>query len=104
MKAIVYIILLAITLLVVKAFFLDDYLAQRKAAETNTTKTGTSPEEKPESTFSKPVPKLKSSGIYTGDRNLTIEKRKPGYSEMPLEKVGDTIAEKLEEKIRVEEK
>ncbi|MBN2869588.1 MAG: hypothetical protein JXK04_01370 [Campylobacterales bacterium] len=103
MRPIVYILLLAVAALVFKAFFLDAYLAERKSAESNAVETNVSIAEKAEESFSKPVPNLKSSGIYTGEQNVTIVKSKPSYSEMPLEKVGDTIAEKLESQIRVDE-
>ena len=102
MKPIVYIVLLAVALLVFKAFFLDDYLAQKKAAEANVPEANVTAAAKPEEVSPKPVSGVRIKGIYGTEGNMSIEKPKPSYSEMPLEKVGDTIAEKLEDKIRVD--
>jgi hypothetical protein len=95
MRVIVYTLLAALVLVVLKAFYLDEYLAKRKAAEANATETNVTIMEMPKEPFTKPVPVLKTRGIYSGEQNLTVEKRKPSYSEMPLEKVGNTIAEKI---------
>lgn len=95
MRVIVYSLLAALVLLVLKAFYLDEYLAKRKAAESNATETNVTIMEMPK----KPVPVLKTRGIYSGEQNITVEKRKSGYSDMPLEKVGNTIAERIGDKL-----
>lgn len=95
MRPFVYIILLALVIIVVKAFFLDDYLAKKKLSESNATEVNTSSTY----SFTKPVPQLKTRGVYGGEQNITIKKQKPAYSDMPLEKVGDEIADKLEDKL-----
>lgn len=101
MRPIVYIIVFLIAALVFKAFFLDAYLAERKAAEANVTETEVTAVETQQDSFSKPVPSLQTKGVYTGEYNRSSapEKPKPSYSEMPLEKVGDAIADKVEGKL-----
>lgn len=94
MRPFVYIILFALTLIVFKAFFVDEYLAKKKLSESNATEVNTS-----SVSFTKPVPQLKTRGVYGGEQNLTIKKMKPAYSDMPLEKVGNEIADKLEDKL-----
>lgn len=99
MRPIIYIILFAVAALIFKAMFLDDYLAKRNASESNVTEANASTQKKADGSFSKPVPSMKMNSIYSGEQNLTIEKKKPSYSEMPLEKVGDSIADKIEDKL-----
>lgn len=99
MKPIVYVILFVIALIVFKAFYLDEYLAEKRAAETNATETNTTEVKAADTSLSKPVPVLKTSSIYGGEQNVTIKKQKPSYSNMPLEKVGDEIADKIEGKL-----
>lgn len=103
-----YLILLAVAFLVFKAFFLDDYLAQRKASEANVTEVEKSVPEQAAPAVSDKERGIKIQSVYSGEQsireqNISAGKSKPSYSEMPLEKVGDTIAEKLESKIRVDE-
>lgn len=95
MKPIVYIILFVIALIVFKAFYLDEYLAEKRAAETNATEINTTEAKGADTSFSKPVPEVNMSGFYSGEQNVTVKKQKPSYSNMPLEKVGDEIADKI---------
>lgn len=90
MRAFVYIIILAIVFLVFKAFYVDAYLEEKKVEEANVTKF-TIP--------TKPVPILKTRGVYSGEQNVTIVKRKTPYSDMPLEQLGEKIGDKLGEKL-----
>ncbi len=92
MRPIVYIILLAVAALVFKAFFLDAYLAERKAAESNTTV------QTPQAAAPKPEP-VKTMPVKRIEDNLTDIRMTPNYKEAPLEKLGDTIAEKIEKKL-----
>lgn len=98
MRPLVYIILFALAFIVFKAFYLDEYLAEKRAAEANATEANTSEVATPADSFSKPVPQLKTRSVYGVEQNLTIKKQKSSYSDMPLEKVGDKIADKLEGK------
>lgn len=91
MRPIIYIIVLAIALLVFKAFFLDAYLAERKAAESNAS-VG----------VSEPMPVVKSANVPVKrlEGNDTTDMRMiPNYKEAPLEKLGDKIADKIEDKL-----
>lgn len=96
MRPIIYIILLAIAALVFKAFFLDAYLAERKAAENNVTTEAAQTVE----TEAKPAGQAAQSQPKRIEMNETKDmKMMPNYKEAPLEKLGDKIAEKLDDKI-----
>lgn len=98
MKRVVYIILFILAFIVFKAFYLDEYLAKR-AAENNVTEANNTMSEGSESTFSKPVPALKTSSVYSGEQNVSIKKQKLPYSDMPLEKLGNEIGDKIDGKL-----
>lgn len=99
MRPVVYIILFILAFIVFKAFYLDEYLAEKRVTEANATEANISEVATPADSFSKPVPQLKTSSVYGGEQNLTIKKQKPSYSDMPLEKVGNEIADKIEGKL-----
>lgn len=99
MRPFVYIILFVLAFIVFKAFYLDEYMAEKRAAEANATEANSSEVAAPADSFSKPVPNLKTSSVYGGEQNITVEKQKSSYSDMPLEKVGDKIANTLKGKI-----
>ncbi len=102
MRPFVYIVVLLIALLVFKAFFLDAYLAERKASDANASESNATVLEEHNTTPAANVPGLKTSGIHTEYNRSELreaQKEKPSYSDMPLEKVGDSIADKLGEKL-----
>lgn len=98
MKRIVYIILFVLAFIIFKAFYLDEYLAKR-AAENNATEANNSEIQALDNTLSKPVPSLKTNGIYSGEQNVSIKKEKLPYSDMPLEKLGNEIGDKIDGKL-----
>lgn len=96
MRPVVYIVLAAIALIAFKAFFLDEYLAERKAAQANATESDAAVPKEDTRLDAKPVSVLKAKEPSSSEENASNEKPKPSYSDMPLEKVGNKIAEKIE--------
>jgi len=96
MRPVVYIVLAAIALIAFKAFFLDEYLAEKKTAQTNTAESDAAAPKEDTSMDAKPVSVLKAKEPSGSDQNASNEKPRPSYSDMPLEKVGNKIAEKIE--------
>ncbi len=105
MRNIVYLLLFALVFLIVKAMFLDDYLAQRKAQEKNASaETSQSAVEEVPPEPAAPAPKEQNqmqknlSGL--GDQNDTPDMRMmPDYKQAPMEKLGDKIADKIGDKL-----
>jgi hypothetical protein len=106
MQIFIRIIVVAVILLMIKAFFLDDYLAQ-KAAEDNSTaeiNPGTEVMSAPPVEGMSPPPVIKEENIQN-IRGLKGEKqpkesKRPVDSmhdkeKMPVDKLGDSIADKL---------
>lgn len=90
MQRIIYIIIFAIVVLIFKAFFLDDYLKSRESENNETApveevKTDEAPKVEPSATKSVPEKKVHP---------------KPNKNEgMPIDQLGDSIAEKLGDKL-----
>ncbi len=89
MRRIVYIIFFAIVVLIFKAFFLDDYLKER-ASENNETA---------------PVEEVKTEETIKDKPTVTksVKEKKVQHSNknegMPIDQLGDSIAEKLDDKL-----
>lgn len=96
MRPVVYIVLAVVALITFKAFFLDEYLAERKAAQANATESNATTPQEQSHPYKKPISSLKTKEAHSGEQNTSSEKPKPSYSDMPLEKVGNKIAEKIE--------
>jgi len=90
MRLFIYFILGAIALIMFKAFFLDDYLAQRESADTNVSSVETVEE--------KPAPAIQQEKVVKPDNNVSeIKKKKTtqSHEHMPLDQLGDSIADKI---------
>jgi hypothetical protein len=83
MRKIIYIFILAVVFLIAKAFYLDDYIAEYKSADTNISSENNSSSE--ENSSISPVE--------------TIEQHYNSQKKMPLDQLGDSIAEKIEDKL-----
>lgn len=90
MERIIYIIIFAIVVLIFKAFFLDDYLKARQS-ETNETA---------------PVEEVKTDEAVkvepSATKHTTEKKIDPKTNKnegMPIDQLGDSIAEKLDDKL-----
>lgn len=90
MRTVVYALLIIVALLILKAMFVDDYLAERNAAETNATAAEPQTESKSDD---KNFSSAESSKQSESDTNKTG--KKAPYSDMPLERAGNTIAETI---------
>lgn len=88
MRAFVYIILLALTIIVFKAFYWDSR-TKEAVSETNTTV---------ETVQIMPSPVVEPEGNISGMSASEKVKTKPAYSGMPLEKLGDSIADSVKGK------
>lgn len=88
MRAFVYIILLVLTIIVFKAFYWDSR-PKEAAPETNTTV---------ETVQIMPLPPVQVEGNISGMSAPEKVKPKPAYSGMPLEKLGDSIADSVKGK------
>jgi len=86
MKRIIYIIIFAVVVLIFKAMFLDDYLKER-AQENNETV----PVEVVEPVNVEPV-----TPTTVTEKKVTPVKKNEG---MPIDQLGDSIAEKLDKKL-----
>lgn len=90
MQRIIYIIIFAIVVLIFKAFFLDDYL---KARESENNETAPIEEAKTD----------EASKVEPSAAKSVTEKKvhpKPNKNEgMPIDQLGDSIAEKLGDKL-----
>jgi cytoskeletal protein RodZ len=89
-RTVVYALLIIVALLILKAMFVDDYLAERNAAETNATAAEPQTESKSDD---KNFSSAESSKQSESDINKTG--KKAPYSDMPLERAGNTIAETI---------
>lgn len=90
MRTVVYALLIIVALLILKAMFVDDYLAERRAAETNATAVETPPQSPSgENTVSS------AESVKESDSETNKTRQKAPYSDMPLERAGDTIAETI---------
>jgi len=92
MRPFVYLILLVLAVIVFKAFYFDSWQAEKRS-ETNAS-AETVQAEKVETPPPATQPEFNISGMGAEKK----VKPKPEYSGMPLEKVGDEIADKLEGK------
>ncbi|MDD3769367.1 MAG: hypothetical protein PHV10_02020 [Sulfuricurvum sp.] len=87
MRLVLYALAAIIAFLVFKAFYLDAYLAERKAAEANvSSETNVSVLPEAQTPPSVPAPK-------PAETNATPPKAP--YSDMPLERAGEKIAETI---------
>lgn len=89
MQRIIYIIIFAIVVLIFKAFFLDDYLKSRESETNETTsveEVKTDEASKVEPSVSKSIPEKK---VHSSEKN----------EGMPIDQLGDSIAEKLDDKL-----
>lgn len=89
MRAFVYIILLALTIIVFKAFYWDSR-SKEALPETNTSL---------ETVQIMPLPAVQAEGNISGMNAPEKIKPKPAYSDMPLEKLGESIAGTVKGKI-----
>lgn len=80
-----YILLFALAFLIFKAFFLDDYLEKRSAENNNTTIV------EEVNSSQEPVEKVEEK-----PKQHTQVKKNEG---MPIDQLGDSIAEKLDKKL-----
>lgn len=87
MRLVVYAVALIIAFLVFKAFYLDAYLAERKAAEANAS------EETNVSTL--PAAQTPPSVPAAEPAETNTTPTKAPYSDMPLERAGEKIAETI---------
>ncbi len=90
MRTVIYALLILVALLILKAMFVDDYLAERKAAETNTTAVETQTQSSGGENNVSSAESVKQS-----DSETNKTRQKAPYSDMPLERAGDTIAETI---------
>ena len=86
MERIIYIIIFAVVVLIFKAMFLDDYLKEREQENNVTT-----PAEIVETTESEPV-----TPAMVSEKKAIPAKKNEG---MPIDELGDSIAEKLDKKL-----
>lgn len=82
MRFFVYVIIFIIVLLVVKAFFLDSYYQEKNNIESNTSTEAVSEDDSP---------LMRNKSLFTEKK----EKSKPNNEGMPLDELGDSIAEKI---------
>lgn len=90
MQRFVYLIIFLIIALIVKAFFVDSYLKEKRASESNASVETAQPEE------------VQSEPVENNISGMAAEKKKnsaPKQEGMPLDKLGDSIAEKIEDKL-----
>lgn len=90
MQRFVYLIIFLIIALIVKAFFVDSYLKEKSASESNASVEAAQPEE------------VQSAPVENNISGMAAEKKKnsvPEQEGMPLDKLGDSIAEKIEGKL-----
>lgn len=90
MRKIIYIFILAVVFLIAKAFYLDDYIAEYKNSDTNTS--------------SERNQSLSENNFSSGENsNISVEQKiEQQYNtpkKMPLDQLGDSIAEKIEDKL-----
>lgn len=97
MKRFVYLIILAVVLLMFKAFFLDEYLEQR-ANENNTSvgENNASVESVPE----EPAPVIQPSKNEMNITGMSLHKKSvpvvPEDKKMPLDKLGDSLTKHVD--------
>lgn len=88
MRPFVYVVIFAVVFLIFKAFFLDSYLKERSASEANT---------------SVEVTQGEPSVVVEPEKNITKESSanspKKDNKDMPLDRLGDEIADKLKGKL-----
>lgn len=89
MKVFKYIILFVIVLLIFKAFFLDSYLEKKRLSESNASV---------EIVQEEPV-SVKEEFNISGMAAEKKMKQKQKNEGMPIDELGDSIAEKLEDKL-----
>lgn len=90
MQRFVYLILFFIIVLIIKAFFVDSYLKEKSVSEANASVETAQPEE---------VQSVTTENNISG---MAAEKKKdpaPKQEGMPLDRLGDSIAEKIEGKL-----
>lgn len=90
MKKFVYLIILAVVLLMFKAFFLDAYL-EKRASENNTSV---------ETVQEEPAPVTQPSGNDMNISGMSVEKKSvpivPEEKKMPLDKLGDSLTKHVD--------
>jgi len=90
MQRFVYLIIFFIIVLIIKAFFVDSYLKEKSGSEANASVETAQPEE------------VQSAPVENNISGMAAEKKKnsaPKQEGMPLDKLGDSIAEKIEDKL-----
>lgn len=81
MRRILYLFLFAVIVLIVKAFFLDDYIARFKNSDSNATAVEANVTEANQST--------------TAENNLTDTNMSNTEQKMPLEQLGDELSKHI---------
>ncbi len=97
MQKFVYLIILAVVLLMFKAFFLDEYL-EKRANENNTSIENNS--SSVEAVSAQPVPTTQPSATDMNIRGMSAEKKSvpvvPEDKKMPLDKLGDSLTKHVD--------
>jgi Flp pilus assembly protein TadB len=92
MKVFKYIIVFVIVFLIFKAFFLDSYLEKKRLSESNASVETTQEE-------SASVEEEFNVSGMAAEKKEKKEKQKKKNEGMPIDELGDSIAEKLEDKL-----
>ncbi len=88
MRKVAYVLLFVVAFLIFKAFYLDSYLARQGEQKSE-------PAVPPMAEQSASAPEHNASRDQNGSSGPRKAKHTPPYSDMPLEKVGESIAEKI---------
>ena len=89
MRLFVYFILAAVAFIMFKAFFLDEYLENRGKTDVNTTMQSPEPIEKVEEKETAPTKQ------DTNESETKKQKIIQSHEKMPLDELGDEIADKI---------
>lgn len=95
MRKIIYIFMFATVLLIVKAFYVDDYIAQYKRGDTNIS-SEVNQSEMNQSTSENNASSEENRIMSTEEK---IEEQYNTKKKMPLDQLGDSIAEKIDDKL-----
>lgn len=99
MKTLKYIFIAALIFLVVKAFYLDQKIEEYKHEQNET-----APQQEVSSTEAS-AQQTAAPAVAENEANHSVKSQnKPYYKEAPMEKVGDSIANTLDEKIKIPER
>jgi len=96
MQTLKYIFLAAFVFLIIKAFFLDEKIEEYKNESNQTVE-----ENEPNAT-EQTNPETVERATDTKESNKSnISKNHPAYKDAPMEKLGDSVANTLDEKIKI---